>query len=307
MKYLILGGNGFIGTEIAKKLITDDQNDITILDKKINKEIKCKFIYGDLTHINTSKIPCDFDVIINCASILGINNVMAHPYETLLINSSCAETGLKIAHNQSNLYKYVYFSSSEVYGAHALGKTEDDPFIIGTSKETRWSYATSKVFGEQLTFAAAKKFKIPVLVIRPFNIYGTTRGKAGAINALLHEAIEKHQVTITGNGEQQRAWCHISDFVNALLICINNCDKNEIFNIGNSNELYSINQIVDLIESIIKIKLKRKYVSLSEDVIARSPDITKAQKIGYCPTISLECGIKTILKEMNYEAKSKKI
>lgn len=307
MKYLILGGNGFIGTEIAKKLSTDNQNDITILDKKINNKPKYKFICGDLTSINPSKLPNDFDVIINCASILGINNVMSHPYETLLINSKCAETGLKIAFNQANLYKYVYFSSSEIYGTHALGKTEEAPFIIESSKETRWSYATSKVFGEQLTFAAAKKLKIPVLVIRPFNIYGTTRGKSGAINSLLHEAIEKHQVTITGNGEQKRAWCYISDFVNALLICINNCNENEVFNIGNSNEIYSINQIVDLIENIIQIKLKRKYISLSEDVITRSPDITKVQKIGYYPRVSLECGIKAILKDIDYEIKSKRL
>ena len=307
MKYLILGGNGFIGTEIAKKLDTNNQNDITILDKRISNKKKYKFIYGDLTNINLCKVPNNFDVIINCASMLGISNVMTHPYETLLTNSACAETGLKMAYNQNNLYKYVYFSSSEVYGTQALSKTEEDPFIIGSSKETRWSYATSKVFGEQLTFSAAKKLKIPVLVIRPFNIYGTTRGKAGAINALLHEAIEKHQVTITGNGEQERAWCHISDFVSALLICINNCNKNDVFNIGNSNEIYSINQIVDLIENIIHIKLKRKYISLAEDVITRSPDITKAQKMGYCPKVSLECGIKAILKDINYEIKSKKL
>lgn len=304
MKYLILGGSGFIGQAIVDRLIIN--NEVIVADKK-SSEINCEYVYCDLTKINYEHLPDDVDIIINCASVLGISRVEKKPFETLINNFYCAKSGLEIALYQKSLKKYVYFSSSEVYGKFANNKSEYDSLTIENTCESRWSYATSKIYAEELTFSFCKTHKIPFLIIRPFNIYGVGRKKEGAINSLIYQAVNYQSVRVTGTGDQTRAWCNIEDFVDGLLLCLEKGSDNTIYNIGNPNELYSINDIVLIITDIIgkSINIYFKDNDNQMDIIARSPNINKLKALGYRPKITVYDGIQEIIKKgYKHEAKS---
>ncbi len=304
MKYLILGGSGFIGQEIADKLLIN--NEVVIADRKVPKT-KCEYIYCDLEKVNYECLPNDIDIIINCASVLGISRVKRKPFETLINNFHCAKSGLEIALYQKNIRKYVYFSSSEVYGKFASNKSENDPLVIDNTYEPRWSYATSKIYAEELTCSFCKNNNIPFLIIRPFNIYGVGRKKEGAINNLIYQAINYQRVKVTGTGDQTRAWCNIKDFVEGLLLCLEKGRDNTIYNIGNPNEKYSIKDIVLIITDLIKKSIDIQFEDSDSqmDIITRSPNIDKIKALGYSPKITVYDGIREIIENgYKYEIKN---
>ena len=261
-KMLIIGSEGFIG----QRLVDYFKNKFLIfgVDKKeysgsgVYHYIRRDIIFDDITDLGDQ----DYSYVINCASILGIERVMNNPLQVLETNSNIAIHILKLLKKQSNLKKYIYLSSSEVYGKRSKNAIESQDLMLGIPSESRWTYGLSKLFSESYTLHYSKIYNI---------------------------------VTITGTGNQKRAWCHISDFINGIDLLLKSGQDLEVYNIGNPNEYKSINEIVDLaqIESGKRVKIIKE--ELLQDIQDRCPNISKIQALGFKPQKTLKEGIREVI------------
>jgi nucleoside-diphosphate-sugar epimerase len=302
-KILILGGAGFIGTALTKGLYKN--NEIVIADKcnfeksslKLaglcnNPSIK-KIVLDATDYESIINLGDDFDYIIHATAILGIHKVVEKSILTIDTNYTSCKYALELARRQKNLKKFLSFSTSEVYGRNIEMASEEKDMAVGQANEARWCYAASKILCEHLINAYNREHGVPTVVIRPFNVFGENRVGSNAMSAFLFRAMLNEPITVDGNGEQIRTWCHIDDFVQGLLMALESNTSGEAYNIGNPNNSISI---LDLATFIKKITNSQSEISITgvyiPDVKNRTLSIEKAQRdLGYEPIIGLEEGI----------------
>lgn len=303
-KIFITGGAGFIGTALISRL--KDNNEIVVFDTFQRNALKYTEYYN---HPNITKICGNVldekhlkesikgsDIVIHMAAIAGIGTVIKSQTMTMKVNLMGTYNVLEAAMNL-NIDRFVDFSTSEVYGSYAYKLNEGDTTSMGAVGEARWTYAISKLAGEHLAHSYHKEFGLPVVSIRPFNIYGPGQIGEGAVHAFITNAIENKDIVINGDGDQIRSWCYIDDIVDAVLICLEKKEVvGEVFNIGNPKGTITIlslaEKIIDMCNSRSKIIfIPKNYV----DVELRIPSIEKAKRILGSPKIDLKTGLmKTI-------------
>ena len=190
--------------------------------------------------------------------------------------------------------RFIDFSTSEVFGSRAFKSTEDTPTVAGSAGEARWTYAVSKLAGEHLAKAYHTVYKLPVVSVRPFNVYGPGQTGEGALQIFIKKALRNEDIHIDGDGSQIRAWCFVEDFVDCLMRCIENpVAIGESFNIGNARAVTTIlglaNNVCRVLNSNSKIIFDPP---LSADVELRMPCVTKAfDMLGFKAKVDLDEGI----------------
>ncbi len=302
----ITGGAGFIGSSIAERLV--DNNKIIIFDNFLRDSLKYKnianhknitIIEGDVldaVHLNRSVIGSN--IIIHLASIAGVDNVLKNPTETMRICLLGSCNIFESAKRLKNLERIIDLSTSEVFGNYAYKSEEDHTTSMGIVGEARWAYAVSKLAAEHLLHGYHKEFGLPGVSIRPFNVYGPCQTGESAIHTFIKRALKNETIQIHGDGEQIRSWCYIDDFVDGVLLSIEN-EKSigNVYNIGNPKGTVTILHLAKLIIDICKSDSEIEFIPKNyTDVELRIPSIEKARKeLGFNPKIGLEEGIcKTI-------------
>jgi len=305
MKILITGGAGFIGYHLAKKLARSSENKITIADNlhrnlsdKELKELVVKpnvvFEKVDLTDLASMKpIWKHYDEVYHLAAIIGVEYCINHPSTVLHVNILSIMNVIKLI-IENKCQKLVFTSTSETYagglefGIIEVPTSESVPLVISDIREPRFSYAGSKIVGEQLVMFNAKG-NYNYSTIRYHNIYGPRMGYAHVIPKIIKRLYLNERPLVCGN--HTRAFCFVEDAVNQT-IAVMKKGNNEIFHIGNNDEIY----IKDLVKKIIKIygsKLKPKNISTEPgSVERRCPDISKVKSLGVYPKIDLNKGLK---------------
>lgn len=244
-----------------------------------------------LHHIQTyseafilNKLPL-IDVIIHCAAVVGVKNVVENPTFTIENNIDSTKCMLSIAH-QLNVPIFI-FSTSEVYGKSSKPLLETDDVTYGPSTKARWSYATSKYIDEILTLDLWKKKNIPTTIIRLFNVSGPTQlSKYGMVlPRFVEQALRNEPITIFGTGSQMRCFTHISDVVKIITRLVEapkHLTQGQIFNVGNPESIDIVSVANFIIEETLS-KSKRvfgseeKFYNLEdfEDMPVRKPDVTR--------------------------------
>ena len=176
----------------------------------------------------------------------------------------------------------------------AFKSSEQDETVSGSAGEARWTYAVSKLAGEHLAHAYYTQHDLPVVTVRPFNVYGPGQTGEGAIQIFIKKALKNEDIFIHGDGNQIRAWCFVDDFVECIFRCLDN-DKavGESFNIGNSRAVITIlglaQTVCRVLGSSSKIIFKE---ALSADIALRIPSVDKSVEIlGFKAKVDLEEGI----------------
>jgi UDP-glucose 4-epimerase len=300
---LITGGAGFIGSTLCRSLLRNG-NHVTIFDNFSRDAItgtdiinsqNLKIVRGDITTKDDLNMLDDsYTHIVHCAGIAGIDTVIIDPVRTIHVNFIGSENILSFSRNMKRLKRVVCLSTSEVLGEYAMGATELDKSVIGVAGEARWTYAVSKLAEEHLALAYHRQHKIPVTIVRPFNVYGPGQVGTGAIHAFVRRAICNQDLEIHGEGTQIRAWCYVDDMVQALLLTLErDAAVGQIFNIGNHRSAITILGLANLVIRVLGSKSRIIFTNRDyADVELRIPSTKKAEQIlGFRALVDLDEGI----------------
>tara|TARA_Y100000816_G_scaffold162393_1_gene116172 strand:+ start:72 stop:1028 length:957 start_codon:yes stop_codon:yes gene_type:complete len=311
MKVLIVGGAGFIGFHLAKRL-SKESMEVHIFDnlsrgkldkdlKKLIRNKKIKFTKKDLLKQSQIKFT-DFDIIFNFAAIVGVENVTKKPNEVLKKNLELQLNCLKIALKQKKLKKFIFSSTSEVYAGslkHNLLKfptPENNILCLSDLKNSRYTYMLSKIYGEALCYFSS----LPYVVVRFHNIYGPRMGMQHVIPQIIKRVNNSHKnILKVENLNHSRTFCYIDDAVEMLFKIISSNKKNITLNIGNNKPETKIKNLVKIILNITKKKNIKIFSvkSSNHSPIRRVPSISLYNKLyGKIKPIKLSQGIlKTFL------------
>lgn len=314
---LITGVAGMIGSHLLDDLLEKDYRVIGIdnltygtLDniKHQEKNRNFNFYKVDILDFDTLKILTkDIDTIIHLAAVKKIGEKDIS-YPTLSVNAIGTENVFKVAKMWG--CKVIFASTSDVYGMSPdLPLREDGDLLIGPSMIKRWSYAVSKLYGEQIANAYYKDFGVPVTIIRYFGAFSHRSNfswSGGHIPIFIKQILNNQPVSIHGDGTQTRSMGFVSDLVNGTVLALEN-DKaiGEIINIGNDEEM-SVIDSAKLIHELSGIQhpLNIEFIPMNQifgeykDIMRRIPDLKKAKEIlGYQPKVSLKEAIKITLEE----------
>lgn len=298
----ITGGAGFIANTLIKNLI--EQNKITVYDNFHRDTLtesgyanhpNIKIVKGDVLDkealTNAMK---GADIVVHAAGIAGIDTVIKDPVRTMNVNMIGTANALEAAKINGVKDRFIDFSTSEIFGSMAYKSTEDSNTVSGSAGEARWVYAVSKLAGEHLAQAYFKQYNLPVVTVRPFNVYGPGQTGEGALQIFIKRALKNEDIYINGDGSQIRAWCYVDDFVDCLMRCIEDPKAvGESFNLGNARAVITTLGLAQTVCRVLKSNSKILHKEeLSADIELRIPSVEKTQKVlGFKAKVDLEEGI----------------
>ena len=301
-KVFVTGGAGFIGSHICERL--SDRNDVTVYDSlardalrytTLAQDGKVRVVNGDVLDRDALRqAMAGAQIVIHCAAVAGIYSVVKQPTMTMKVNFLGTHNALDAA-VANRVERFVDFSTSEVYGPHVYNGAEDDLTSQGAVGEKRWCYAVSKLASEHLVHTYMDEYGLPVVTIRPFNIYGPRQVGEGAVREFTRRAIRDEPITLYKDGTQIRAWCFVDDFLDGLLLAAEgDAAIGQVFNIGNPQ---GTTTNLELANTIRRVAGSSSAITFKEhpgpEVAIRVPSIVKAQSmLGYRPRVGLEEGIR---------------
>tara|TARA_B100000212_G_scaffold341984_1_gene326987 strand:- start:15549 stop:16523 length:975 start_codon:yes stop_codon:yes gene_type:complete len=314
---LVCGGGGFIGGHLAKDLKEKGYNvrvvDIKPLEEWYQLVPGTEQMVLDLElRENCMTAAKGMDKIYNLACNMGgmgfIENNHALCMLSVLIN-----VHMLVAAKEHGVKDFLYSSSACAYPTYKQGETDSAALkeIDAYPADPESGYGWEKLFNEILTKFFEEDYDMNVRIARYHNVYGPygtwDGGREKAPAALCRKIIQakltgNHEIEVWGDGEQTRSFMYIDD-------CITGMDKmwesnfSQPLNLG-SAEMVSVNQLIDIIENIAGIKVKRNYdLTKPQGVRGRNSDNTLIQEItGWEPSVKLKDGLKItydwIYKEM---------
>jgi dTDP-glucose 4,6-dehydratase len=300
-RILLTGGAGFIGSQLARRLVED--NEIVIFDNMHRDALR----YTELSnHPNITVVSGDVmdrdglfravegcDVLVHLAAIAGVDTVMGMPTQTMKVNLLGTMNALDAA-VKFKVERFIDFSTSEVFGSHVYMAEEHNATALGVVGESRWTYAVSKLAAEHLAHAYHKEYGLPTVTVRPFNVYGPQQVGIGAIHTFVVNAIRGNTIEIHGDGNQIRAWCFVDDMIDGTVLCL---EKDEavghVFNIGNPRATVTVANLAHLVRRLCDSSSDLVYTNKDYvDIELRIPSIKKAENmLGYWPKVDLEEGL----------------
>ena len=306
-RIFISGGAGFIGTTLARELV--DRNEVVAYDSlhrdalsgtDLGDHPNFTLVQGDILDADAFRAAADGAThFVHCAAIAGVDTVLQSPVRVMRVNVIGTYNALEAAlATLPTLERYVDFSTSEVFGTHALNVEEGHVSTIGSVGEARWTYAVSKLAGEHMAHAYHDELGLPAVTVHPFNIFGPGQIGGGAIRAFIEAALAGRDLTIHGDGSQIRAWTYVSDMVSGVLACLeHDAAVGQAFNIGNPRGAVTIFDLAQRIKRLSGAEGEIVFQPLHyADVELRIPNVKKAREVlGWEPAVELDEGLeKTI-------------
>ncbi len=302
-RILVTGCAGFIGSHLSEALIKKGYKVIGV-DNLSN---------GKLTNIQSFKnnknfnfLRCDVgdkkklsnilsrvDIVYHLAALADIVPSIKNP--DVYFNSNVNSTfNLIRSCEKKKIKKIIYAASSSCYGIPKKYPTSESCPVL-----PQYPYALTKRLGEQIIFHFGELYKIPVVSLRLFNVYGPrarTSGTYGAVfGVFLAQKLANKPFTVVGDGKQTRDFTFVEDVVSAFIEMLDDRINNEIFNVG-SGQTYSIN-------SLIKLLGKNKIVKIPKR--PGEPDCTFAdiskilKRTKWKPKISFKDGVNKLLNSID--------
>lgn len=305
----ITGGAGFIANTLIKHyvehnkiVVYDNFHRDTLTNSGLSNHPNVKIIKGDVLDLEFLKTSMKgADIVVHAAGIAGIDTVIKNPVTTMRVNMIGTANALEAAQANGIKDRFVDFSTSEVFGSMAFRSSESDATVAGSAGEARWTYAVSKLAGEHLAHAYYSQFNLPVVTVRPFNVYGPGQTGEGAIQIFIKRALNNEEIKIDGDGNQIRAWCYVDDFVDCLISCIEDPKAiGESFNLGNSRAVITILGLAQTVCRVLNSSSKIVFEApLSADIAIRIPSVQKTWEVlGFKAKVDLEEGVLNTAKWM---------
>lgn len=292
MKYLLLGGAGFIGTHLANKLVNQGHH-VTVVDTLVTSTgdrllPTIDFIKADVAATGIDSLIEKHDVVYFLAGSVGVLNIINDPPSTFANNMRIAQNLIPALKKHKK--RVIFSSTSEVYGEGPFN--EDNNLSIGPPTDLRWTYAIAKLSTEFMIMSA----QVPSTIVRFFNVVGPGQmSQYGMVLPRFIEAAKKNEpLVVYGDGSQRRSFCHVDDAVSML--CELEGAPTGIYNVGS----YNTTTIIDLANRVIELSGSTSTVKFTElpctDISTRIPDLTKIHSIvGDLTTHTLDDIIRSML------------
>ena len=270
MKILLIGGEGYIGSNFIKKF-NNEFDFIVISSKKKSKKI-AKTEYVSVTEkkiIDKIKL-LNPDIVIHLAGLSGLKKCESEPKKAFKINvegtANVVKGCLKIN------AKLIFISSREVYGETINKKSKESDIV-----KSKNIYGKTKMEAEKIIQNAGKNYKLNYIILRLTNVYGP--GNNSGINHIIRSSINEGKIYLNG-GQQILNFIFIEDVIELIrLIILNDKLSREIINVG-SNDSISLKKFVGMVIKMLdkNIDIEFKEMPNFESLVFR-PDIKKQQKI----------------------------
>jgi GDP-D-mannose 3', 5'-epimerase len=306
-KAVVCGAGGFIGGHLVQTLLANGVDVVRAVDIKpldewyqVSKDVQSLSL--DLKDKDSClKAAHGATVVFQLAADMGGMGFIENN-KALCMLSVLTNTHMLMAARDKGVERFFYSSSACVYNA----EKQTNPNVVALKEEDAYpampedGYGWEKLFSERMCRHFEEDYGLQCRVARYHNVYGPlgtwTGGREKAPAAVCRKVIEartsgKHEIEIWGDGKQTRSFMYIDDCTRGTEM-ITESDIREPLNLG-SVELVTINQLVDIVEEIAGVKLKRNYnLSAPKGVNGRNSDNTKIQQeLGWAPSIKLREGL----------------
>lgn len=300
---LVTGGAGFIGSHLCERLldlgfhviILDNFNnnyDPLLKRRNIEKALQnsnCVLIEGDIRDkeipdriLNKSQV----DIIIHLAALAGVRRSLENPLDYVDVDIG-GTVNLLEACKKHNIEKFLFASSSSVYGLNAPPFRESDPLAIQTSP-----YAAAKISGESYCRTYNHLYGTSTICLRFFTVYGPRQRPDMAICRFAGSIRDGRDINVFGDGSSSRDYTYIGDIVDGIIAAIDLECGYEVINLGNSIPV-GIIELIATIEGVLGKKANIVFMPEQPgDMPVTYADISKAKNLlGYNPKVRLAEGI----------------
>lgn len=302
-KALVTGGAGFIGSHLVDLLLSSNIP-VTVLDNFCNGREKNLQHHQSHSKLNIVKADIrdyqsiaplfkDCQWVFHLAALADIVPSINNPEDYFTTNVDGTFNVLQAA-KKAGVKRFLYAASSSCYGIPDTYPTNEEATI-----QPQYPYALTKFIGETMVLHWGQVYKLPVVSLRLFNVYGTrsrTTGTYGAVfGVFLAQKLAGKPFTVVGDGKQTRDFTYVTDIAKAFFLGAKSDITNEIFNVGSGNT-YSVNRLVKLLSGE-SIHIPKR---------PGEPDCTFADiqkirnKLNFQPEVDFEEGVKRLLDNIDY-------
>lgn len=301
MKYLITGGAGFLGSNLARKLL-EQGHDVVALDNYYTGSVDnvTPFLgnskYRFINHDVTSSYFVEVDGIFNLACPASPVQYQKHPVETLRTSVLGSLNALELAKQTKT--RILQASTSEVYGNPSVSPQPESYWGNVNPFGVRACYDEGKRAAETLFFDFHHQFDVDIRVARIFNTFGPNMAldDGRVVSNFIVQALTNEDITIYGDGNQTRSFCFVDDLIDGLIRLFNCPSINTPVNLGNPVSI----SMKELAEEIIELTASKSKLVFNElpgdDPANRKPDISLAKELlHWTPSTDRKVGLaKTI-------------
>ncbi len=301
MKVLVTGTAGFIGSHLAERLLAEG-HDVVGVDafteyydrrlKERNLEAlvthpNFQIVEGDLAVIDLAGLLDGCEIVFHLAAQPGVRASWGNDFHLYLERNLWATQRLLEAVRDRPLHKFVFASSSSVYG-----NAERYPTVETDVPQPISPYGVSKLAGERLCLAYASSYGVPVVALRYFTVYGPRQRPDMAFSRFIAALSEGQEIMIYGDGKQTRDFTYVSDAVAATVAAGFEDVSNDVVNVGGGSRV-TVLDVLALLREITEQELSVRFVETQRgDVRDTGADIMRARDvIGYNPRVSLSEGL----------------
>ena len=313
--FLITGGAGFIGSNLAEYLLKYSAKKVRVLDNfstgsqnnisEFRNHSSFELIEGDIRDLDICKKSLkEIDFVLHHAALGSVPRSLADPISTNEVNIK-GFLNMLVASRDANVKRFVYASSSSTYG-----DINELPNIENKTGKTLSIYAVSKLVNELYAEIFSKTFGLESIGLRYFNVFGPKQNTNGAYAAVIpkfiNQLIKHESPTIYGNGENSRDFTFIENVIQANILAVFVKDKDAINNIYNIayGERTTLNQLFDYLKEFLQEfdkginNIKPLYAPERKGDMAHSlASIDKAKVLlGYHPKYVMKDGLKVSVK-----------
>ena len=310
-RILILGGAGFVGYHLARRLGEEPKNRITLVDDlsrgRTDAELAAllarpsvELVKADLTDPSAlAGLPRAWEQVHMLAAVVGVRHVTGDPARVVRVNTLAT---LNVLEWSTPTAGVLFFSSTSETYAGGVGRgtvpvptPEAVPLTVDDVESPRAAYAATKILGEAAVIHYARAKGLRFVIGRLHNVYGPRMGADHVIPELCLRALDREDPFRVYGLEQRRAFCHVDDAVDAILrLTITERAWGEIVNIGNDTEETAVADLLALVLKAAEFAPRiEPRPAPPGSVGRRCPDLTKLRALtGYVPKVTLEAGVR---------------
>ena len=302
MKALITGVAGFIGSNLAEQLLEKGYKVVGVdcFTDYYSRDLKEKnlsffkehnnfeFIEANILDLDLKKLLSDIDYVFHQAAQAGVRSSWGKEFDIYTDCNIRSTQRLLESAKESDIKKFVYASSSSVYG-----DTGNLPMKETNRLQPVSPYGVSKLAAENLCYLYWKNFEVPTISLRYFTVFGERHRPDMAFHIFIKEILTDGKITIFGDGKQSRNFTYVGDVVQANILAAESDVEGEIFNVGGGGDRVELNTTIEIMEDIIGKEVEKEYQAVAKgDVRHTEADETKIREmLGYQPQVGLREGL----------------